>query len=290
MSEAQAVQPNPTAISPIHETLSLLFKDGDAIIISSLRTHGDFMEKKAFASIDEAEGFAEALDQDFAVANIYVNLQQLKPGSLTDKRQDVASYVRFLVDIDRKNKKVGGVRVNASEEERDSLRKVADKVTKWVSGILGAHPLLADSGNGFHLCWYLRPNAFTDAIAPNEDNKITYKECLLAIKQRFDSESVEIDAILSEPEQIIRLWGTWNRRDPETEGRPHRQSAIIAKARGAVSLAHLGLLACEYKAPAKTLRQRKTMPLRCIRTLMRPRGGNTTATSSCARRSTTAGR
>ena len=251
MSETDTVSINPTAVSDIRETLSLLFKDGDAIIISSLRTHSDFMEKKAFASIDEAAEFAEALDRDPAVTNIYVNLQQLKAGSTTDKRQHVASYVRFLVDIDRKNKKVDGVRVNASEEERNSLREVADEVNKWVSGILGAHPLLADSGNGFHLCWYLNPNAFTDAIAPNQDNKITYKECLLAIKQRFDSESVEIDVSLSEPEQIIRLWGTWNRRDPETAGRPHRQSSIITQARGTVSLAQLGMLACEYKSPAK---------------------------------------
>jgi hypothetical protein len=192
--------------------------------------------------------FAEALDQDPVVTNIYVNLQQLKPGSLTDKRQDVARYVRFLLDIDRKNKKIDGVRVNANEEERDSLRKVAEEVSKWVSSILRAHPLVADSGNGFHLSWNLRL-AFTDAIAPDEDNKTSYKECLLAIKQRFDSESVEIDASLSEPEQIIRLWGTWNRRDPETEGRPHRQS--VEKARGTVSLARLGLLDCEYEAPAK---------------------------------------
>jgi putative DNA primase/helicase len=251
MSETHAVSTNPTAVSEIHETLSLLFHEGDAIIVSYLVANNDRMAKSAFTSIDGAAGFAESLDQDPAVTNIYVNLQHLKPGSTTDKRQDVASYVRFLVDIDRRNKKVDGVRVNATEEERASLRKTADEVTKWVSGILGAHPLVADSGNGFHLCWYLRPNAFTDAIAPSDDNKITYKECLLAIKQRFDSEAVEIDASLSEPEQIIRLWGTWNRRDPETEGRPHRQSAIISKARGTVSLAHLGVLACEYKAPAK---------------------------------------
>ena len=212
-------------------------------------------------------------------------------GSLTDKRQDIAQYVRFLVDIDRRHKRVDGVRVNASEEERNSLRKVADEVNKWVSGILGAHPLVADSGNGFHLCWHLRPNAFTDAIAPNEDNKTTYKECLLAIKQRFDSESVEIDASLSEPEQIIRLWGTRNRRDPQTPGRPHRQSTIISKAHEAQLRWHT--LACwlaSTRFQPKTRQQRKEMHPRCIQTLMRLRGGNTTATSSCARRSVTAGR
>jgi hypothetical protein len=246
----QATAPPTKTQSVLHDTLTLLFREGDAIILSFLRRSSDNMVKGAFSSIDEAAEFAEALDRDPAVTNVYVNLQQLKPGSTTDKRQDVTQYVRFLVDIDRKNKRVDGVRVNATEKERDSLRKVADDVNKWVSGILEAHPLIADSGNGFHLCWNLRPNAFMDAIAPNDGNKATYKECLLAIKQKFDSESVEIDTSLSEPEQIIRLWGTQNRRDPETPGRPHRQSRILQKARGTVSLAQLSVLASEYNPPA----------------------------------------
>ncbi len=246
-----ATTPPTKTQSDIHETLSLLFHEGDAIIVSHLRVSSDKMVKDAFSSIDKAAEFAEALDRDPAVTNVYVNLQQLKPGSLTDKRQDVEQYVRFLVDIDRKNKKVDGVRVNASEEDRIALDKVAIEVDQWVSSLLGARPLMADSGNGFHLCWNLRPDFFTDSIACTSDNQATFKECLLAIKQKFDSESIEIDTSLSEPEQIIRLWGTHNRRDPETPGRPHRQSRILAKARGTVSLAQLRLLSCEYEAPAK---------------------------------------
>ncbi len=238
--------------SKIHATLSLMFQDGDAIIISHLRADSSKIAKDAFARIDQAAAFAEALDQDPTVTNIYVNLQQLKSGSTTDKRQDVEQYTHFLVDIDRRHKKVDGVRVNASEEERASLRKAADEVSQWVSGILEAYPRVADSGNGFHLCWLLRPNPYTDAIAPNEENQTIYKQCLLAIKHRFDSESVEIDPSLSEPEQIIRLWGTHNRRDPETPGRPHRQSHILEKARGTVSLAQLEQLECEYYALART--------------------------------------
>jgi putative DNA primase/helicase len=252
MSETLTLSTNPPTVNPIRNTLSLLFKDGDPIIISSLRMQSDFMEKKAFASINEAEEFARALDCDPTVSNIYINLQQLRPGSTTDKRQDVAQYVRFLVDIDRTHKKVDGVRVNASEEERDALLEAAHKVSEWVGGILNARPLIADSANGFHLSWNLRPNAFSDAISPNEENKTTYKECLLAIKQRFDSESVEIDSSLSEPEQIIRLWGTHNRRDPETPSRPHRQSRILQRASGTVSALQLELLAGEYQAPTAT--------------------------------------
>ena len=237
--------------SKIHATLSLQFQYGDAIIISHLRADSNKMAKDAFARIDQAAAFAEALDRDPTVTNIYVNLQQLKPGSTTDKRQDVEQYTHFLVDIDRRHKKVDGVRVNASEEERASLRKAAEEVRGWVSGILEAYPRFADSGNGFHLCWDLQPSSF-GPITPTEENQTTYKECLLAIGQRFDSELVEIDPSLSEPEQIIRLWGTHNRRDPETPGRPHRHSQLLENARGKVWISQLEILACEYEAPSRT--------------------------------------
>lgn len=236
--------------SPIHRTLSLLFHEGDTIIVSRTLANSDKFLKQTFDSIDKAAKFAEAQDRDPDVTNIYVNLQQLKPGATTDRREDVAAYVRFLVDIDRKIKSVDGKRVMASDDERDALRKAANEVSRWVSRILDCHPLLADSGNGFHLCWNLRPVPFGSAIAPSQDNQDLYRECLSAIKQRFDDGTVEIDASISEPEQIIRLWGTHNRRSPETEGRPHRQSIILEQASGAAWATQLELLACEYHAPA----------------------------------------
>src|SRR6266545_3048753 len=145
----QEPQPNMrNHLSEIHNTLAMLFEDGDTLIVSLLFTDREEMAKKAFTSIQAAATFAETQDQDPTVANIYVNLQRLRPGSTTDKRQDVAQYVRFLVDIDRKIKKVGGVRVNASEEERAKLRAVAKEVNAWVSGLLKARPLEADTGNG----------------------------------------------------------------------------------------------------------------------------------------------
>jgi P4 family phage/plasmid primase-like protien len=257
MSETRTGSTNPTAVSPIHDTLSLLFKEGDPIIVSSLRQQSEKMEKRAFFSIAEASEYAEALSEDPMGRNTYVTLQQLKPGRTTDRRTDMDAYVRFLVDIDRRNKELNGRRVNASDEDRIALRKVADEANKWVSGILNAHPLVADSGNGFHLCWNLRPNVLEKCIAASHDNHSLYRECLAAVAQRFDNELVKIDTSLSEPEQIIRLWGTWNRRDPETEGRPHRQSAIIANARGTASLAQLGLLALEYRVPVESRKRMK---------------------------------
>ncbi len=248
--ERPTTEVEPSTRESIHSTLSMLFHDGDTIMVSRTLANSDKFLKQTFDSIEKAAKFAEAQDRDQDVTNIYVNLQQLKPGATTDKRTDVAAYVRFLVDIDRKVKSVDGKRVMASDDERDALRKVATEANRWVSRILRCDPLVADSGNGFHLCWFLIPNAFDSAIAPSQENRDLYRECLSAIKQRFDNAEVEIDASLSEPEQIIRLWGTHNRRSPETEGRPHRQSVILEQPRGTASLAQLGLLACEYKPPA----------------------------------------
>jgi hypothetical protein len=252
MSETLTVSPSPTAAAEIRSTLGLMFKDGDAIVVSHFVRGDKALYKAAFHAVDAASAHAESLDADTRVAAIYVNLQQLKQGSMTDKRTDAEAYVRFLVDIDRRNKKVNGVKVMGTDEERAELWAVAQEVNKWVSGLLEAHCLVADSGNGYHLCWNLRPNAFASAIACGHDNQVLVKDCLLAVKQRFDSDLVEIDDSLGEPEQIIRLWGTHNRyTDGCNTSRPWRLSSVIAKAQGTASLAGLTALACEYKAPSK---------------------------------------
>ncbi len=248
MSETQTVSPDPVTEN-IHDTLSLMFTEGEVIMVSHTVCGTGGLVKHPFNSIAAGASFAEAMDRDPAVTNIYVNLQQLKSGSTSDKRTDVAQYKRFLVDIDRKVKEVDGRKVNANEEEHAELLKVTIEVNRWISGLLESHPLVADSGNGYHLSWDLRPDAFTSSIPCIHDNQALIKDCLLAVKQRFDSELVDIDSSVSEPEQIIRLEGTHNRRNPETEGRPHRQSRILSRAGKAVSKAQLGLLAAKYEAP-----------------------------------------
>jgi P4 family phage/plasmid primase-like protien len=239
--------------STIHETLSDLFKDGDAIVISHTVIGSDGLIKKPFNRIDAAAAHAEALDRDPQTTNIYVNLQKLKPGSITDKRRDADQYVRFLVDVDRKNKKVDGIRAMASEEEKSELYQVVVQVIQWVDALLktGTHPLIADSGNGYHICWTLLPRAFERFIPCGHDSQIILEEALKALSQKFDSEAVEIDISVGEPEQIIRLWGTWNRRSPETLGRPHRQSGILHNGRGK------GIHIYELDALARTYHRRE---------------------------------
>jgi hypothetical protein len=239
-------------LSEIRDTLDMLFKDGDTIIVSRLFTDREGMAKDAFNSLEQAAAFAEAQDQDTNIAGIYINVQRLKPGSTSDKRPDVAAYMHFMVDFDRRNKKVDGVRVNANENERNELFAAMKEANAWISRVLEARPLVADTGNGFHLVWDIKP------VPCTVENEKTIKECLLAIKQKFGKGNVEIDTSVAEPNQLTRLYGTQNRKDPETEDRPHRKSKVLAKARGVVSPSHFDLLACEYSPPKGEGQAKKT--------------------------------
>lgn len=202
----------------INNTLALLFEPGHVIGVSGIRLN-DTMSKKFFTDIDQAAAVIEKADRSGKFKGIYLSLQVLKAGSTSDRRRDVASYVHLMIDFDR-NVKDG----NASDDERCAIEKVMLEAKEWLSGILGSEPLVADTGNGFHLIFKLQP------FAADERAMALLKECILAVKTRFEKPGVnlEIDASVAEPEQLTRCYGTWNRKYPETPGRPQRQSKVLS--------------------------------------------------------------
>jgi hypothetical protein len=202
----------------IKRTLSLLLEPGQVIGVSGIRLN-DTMSKKFLPDIDKAAAVIEKADVSRNFKGIYVTLQVLKEGSTSDKRKDVASYVHLMIDFDRK-KKNG----NASDEERSAIEEAMQEARKWLSGILESEPLVADTGNGFHLIFKLQP------FAADERAMALLRECILAVKAKLEEPglNLEVDTSVAEPEQLTRCYGTWNRKYPETPGRPQRQSKILS--------------------------------------------------------------
>ncbi|HXJ87786.1 MAG TPA: hypothetical protein VMS18_13275 [Candidatus Binatia bacterium] len=225
----------------IYNTLALLFEPGQVVGVSGIRLN-DTMSKKFYTDLDLAAAIIERADASGNFKGIYISLQMLKEGRTSDKRKDIASYVHLMIDFDRKTKNG-----NASDEERRTIEAVMQEAKQWLSGILQTEPLLADTGNGFHLVFKLQP------LAANEQAMSLLKECILAVKAKFERPglNLEIDASVSEPEQLTRCYGTWNRKYPETPARPHRQSKILsAPAKwNPVDRCRLELLAAEAPAP-----------------------------------------
>ncbi|HYH00321.1 MAG TPA: hypothetical protein VD837_14405 [Terriglobales bacterium] len=261
--------------SSIETTLRTMFKDGDRFMVGILRQNNgkEWMHHEFFSSIADAVGAVAQYDGEPNVVGIYITAQQLKPDATSNTKNDVEAYVRFVVDIDRKNKKAplldkDGQPVidsktlkpkmrptNATDEERAECKAVAKEIVQWVSAKLDAKPMICDSGNGYHLVWFL-DQTFMGAVGgvtpykvKIEDTQRTVQECILAIKQRFEKGNVDVDVSVADPGQLIRLWGTWNRKAVQEQGRPWRQSKILSRPTGTVLPSALDVLACEYVAP-----------------------------------------
>jgi hypothetical protein len=202
----------------IKKTLALLFEPGQVIAVSGITLDGT-MSKKFYPDMDQAAAVIEKADGSGKFKGLYLNLQKLKDGSTSDTRKDVALYTNFMIDFDRKVK--AG---NATDDERGAIERVMQQAKGWLCEVLNSEPLVADTGNGFHLVFKLEP-----FVADSEAMGLL-KECIVAVKARFEKPdvNVEVDVTVAEPEQLTRCYGTWNRKHPETPGRPQRRSKVLS--------------------------------------------------------------
>jgi hypothetical protein len=242
----------------VKKTLVLLFEPGQVIGVSGIKLD-DTMTKKFYTDMDRAAAVIEKADSSGKFKGLYMTLQMLKGGSTSDKRRDVSSYIHLMIDFDRREKNG-----NASDEERSAIEEVVQEAKEWLCAILESEPLVADTGNGFHLVFKLAP------FAADERAMGLPKECILAVKSKFEKPglNLEIDASVAEPEQPTRCYGTWNRKYPDTPGRPQRRSQVIsAPAKwNSVDRSRLELLAAEAPAPETSRpKQRKGRSLPALR-------------------------
>ena len=225
----------------IKKTLSLLFEPGQVISVSGIKLD-DTMTKKFYTDMDRAAAVIEKADGSAKFKGIYINLQKLMDSSTSDTRKDVALYTNFMIDLDRRVKNG-----NATDEERSTVEKIMQEAKGWLCEVLKSEPLVADTGNGFHLVFKLEP-----FVAHNQAMDLL-KECIAAVKVRFEKPdvNVEIDVTVAEPEQLTRCYGTWNRKYPETPGRPQRRSNVLSAPTKwrPVGMSRLEFLAGEAPAP-----------------------------------------
>jgi len=187
------------------------------------RVNGKFVVEEHFCG--GVETASQLIGRNYMredIGAIWTNIQRLKKGSAARRKSEVEAYTNLTIDIDRRDKRdAGGNKVNASDEEREALRTVAEKIAAFLAPTLGAC-VFADSGNGFHLNWKLAD------IEPAEGQRY-YRAVLTMLKRKFESPDVncEIDASLADDTQVVTVWGTWNRKYPEILDRPQRQSKVL---------------------------------------------------------------
>jgi hypothetical protein len=151
--------------------------------------------------------------------NIYVVMNPIRsdfagPGGVKDT--DIQHRDLLLVDIDR----VGDTSVPASQAELDAAKALALVVQSHLQSRDWPLPVLALSGNGYHL--YYRLNQLPNDKVSEELICATLKQ--LALK--FNNQIVGIDTTVYNASRITKVPGTLMRKGLATEDRPYRMAEV----------------------------------------------------------------
>lgn len=151
--------------------------------------------QKAYTVLNELKG--EAYDR------LSVNkLAPIKKGQGISA-EDISYYRFFLVDLDVVGLQVDGAKRNATDDEHAKALKVAEFVEKFLTTMNFPKPILIDSGNGYHLLYKVHMKA-------SQENERMLKNCLIAIGEQVDTNTVKVDTVVYDRGRKLKLPGSTN--------------------------------------------------------------------------------
>lgn len=162
--------------------------------------------------------------------NIYFTINPVKQELLARSKNHLTEYAKTTTsdsDIDRRTtlmidldaKRPAGI--SSSDEEHQKAIEKAEKVKEFLIGQGWAEPVLADSGNGAHLLYYI------DLPNKKESTELV-KTVLRALDAMFSDDAVEVDKSTFNASRICKVYGTVACKGDDTEERPHRMAKIIS--------------------------------------------------------------
>jgi hypothetical protein len=136
---------------------------------------------------------------------------------LATKDPDIVRRTQLVFDCDP-TRPAG---ISATDAEKALALEKATLLTYDLTGRGWPEPILADSGNGYHVKYRID-------LANNDGSLELVKTVLATANQLFGDEQVKIDVSLSNASRIIKLSGTMARKGDDIPDRPHRRSRLIS--------------------------------------------------------------
>ncbi len=170
---------------------------------------------------------------------------------------DITRRRWFFIDCDPKRP----AGISSSEAEWLAARATADAVAAFLASRAFPAPILASSGNGWHLHYRID-------VPNNEEATETIRNALREIANRFDNGSVKIDTKVFNAARVCKLYGTVSRKGDHSPERPHRVSELVKvpETIHVCDWSKIEALAAEApKGKTKTTRERgKTRPRKSV--------------------------
>jgi P4 family phage/plasmid primase-like protien len=191
------------------------------------------------------------------VGAVYYTLNPVNPALLARANNRIRAYATeltndapdsilrrawLLVDCDP----VRPAGVSSTVEEKRAAMQLVSEVRDYLKSLGWPDPLIADSGNGYHLLYRIDlPN--------KEESRKLLESVLKALAARFDTSAVKIDQKVFNASRITKAYGTMACKGDSIAERPHRVSRMFAPPEPieAVSKELLAALAAEAPNPEK---------------------------------------
>lgn len=140
---------------------------------------------------------------------------EAKDGHTTSDK-DIVRRRWLLVDADPK--RPSGI--SSNDEEKAHALECLNNIQTHLSEAGWPIPIMADSGNGYHLLYRMDEPAEGALV----------KQCLMVLDQQFSDEHTSVDTTVFNPARIVKLYGTRAEKGDDCPdlGRPHRLSRILS--------------------------------------------------------------
>lgn len=259
----------------IKKTIKLLKQDNELFEIRIIQKSS----KKAVISgyFTNADTLLKALETiQPKGSNVYITINQvnsacysreqhdcLRQTSVTTQDKEIDSYQWLFIDFDPERLS----EISSSYAELQAASALAKNVKNYLDGMGFAEPIIAMSGNGYHLLYRIDlPN--------NQESKELIEHCLINLANMFNTGTVKIDTVNYNPSRICKLYGTLAQKGANTKDRPHRMSKIIyaPKEMASTDKSMLEKLAGELPKQEPVKKQAKTAALFDLESWMQEHG------------------
>jgi hypothetical protein len=172
---------------------------------------------------------AASIADDFGAPGTYITINPVKSALLARGDHRIVKYAehttgdgeigaRKILPIDLDASRPAGI--SSSAEEHGAAIMRGGKVRNYLTELGWPEPILADSGNGCHLCYRIE-------LANDPEAAELVRRVLVALDARFGDEAVHVDLKCFNASRIFKLWGTPARKGDSVADRPHRLSKIL---------------------------------------------------------------
>ena len=213
----------------IAEAIRILFEPGQVVELrvpkaGKLGTISGYFDdhNKLAAELERLSGTAPA---------VYFTLNPVNPALLARANNHTNTYAKgttsdgpdniinrrwLLIDCDP----VRPSDISSTDEEKEAARRIAAQIKKYLKSLGWSDPVVADSGNGYHLLYRID-------LLNDKESRALVESVLKALAARFDNSAVKIDQKVFNSSRITKAYGTLACKGDSIPERPHRLSRMF---------------------------------------------------------------